>query len=1092
MTQRALAAATVAAVSLVTFTVHTQEPTPASARAAYAEPGISPDGREIAFVSGGDIWTVPAGGGDARLLVSHAALESRPLYSPDGRSLAFVSNRTGNGDVYVLSLSAGDVRRLTYDDAPEMLDGWSPDGESVLVSSSAREISALNDVMRVSVAGGTPMPLTAERYTNEFFGAVSPDGRTLAFSARGIASGQWWRNGHSHIDESEIWTLDLAAAQGGGAATSRYRQVVARGAKALWPMWGPDGTSLFFVSDRSGAENLWVRAGDGAERNLTNFERGRVLWPSISRTGVIAFERDLAVWTFDPASGRAAEVSILRRGAPSGRAVERMRLTNQFQGMRVAPDGRKLAFTARGEVFAASVKDGGDAARVTRTPGVEAAIAWAPDSRRLVYSAARGERRSLHLHDFADGAERALTDGAADDYSPVFSPDGKEVAFLRNARELRVLTLATGAQRVVASGDLPVAFDVERAVTWSPDGRWLAFLASGPKGFTNAHVVEAAGGGTARAVSSLANVAAGGLTWSSDGTFLLFVTGQRTEPGYVARVDLVARTPRFREDTFRELFSRQQTPGSPAAPEAPPAKTPAVPEGDRSAAAAEEAAKPPAAPKAPPKVEIAFEGIGRRVALLPLRMDVSSIALSPDGKTLAFTASAGGRENVFTWSLDELAREPPVVTQVTSTAGGKDALHFSPDGKELVLLDEGRVVTMTLERKEVKPVAITAELDADFATERAEVFRQGWSLLRDLFYDERMHGVDWAAAGERYAPYAAGAATPDELRRVMSLMIGELNASHLGIGAPPGGGSVTGRLGVTLDAAEHARSGALKIAEIVPLGPVHLVKSVRAGDVIVAIDGERVDARTNLEARLEHTIGRQVRLTVAADAAGRDRREVFVKPVDLPTERGLRYRAWVDSRRAYVDRVSKGRLGYVHIPDMSAASLDQLHFDLDLENHAREGVVVDVRNNNGGFVNVYAIDVFARRPYLTMTLRGRQEGAPARSMLGQRALERPTVLVTNQHSLSDAEDFSEGYRALGLGKIVGEPTAGWIIYTWNTRLLDGSFLRLPRTKITTADGVNMERNPRPVDVAVTRPLGEDAAGRDSQLDAAVQALLGQR
>jgi C-terminal processing protease CtpA/Prc len=196
----------------------------------------------------------------------------------------------------------------------------------------------------------------------------------------------------------------------------------------------------------------------------------------------------------------------------------------------------------------------------------------------------------------------------------------------------------------------------------------------------------------------------------------------------------------------------------------------------------------------------------------------------------------------------------------------------------------------------------------------------------------------------------------------------------------------------------------------------------------------------------------------------------------------------VESRRQYVDRASGGRLGYVHIPDMSAASLDQLHFDLDMDNHAREGVVIDVRNNNGGFVNVYAIDVFARRPYLTMTLRGRR-GAPARTTLGQRALERPTVLVTNQHSLSDAEDFAEGYRALGLGKIVGEPTAGWIIYTWNTRLVDGSTFRLPRTKITGADGQNMERNPRRVDVPVSRVLGEHASGVDSQLDAAVKVLL---
>ena len=262
---------------------------------------------------------------------------------------------------------------------------------------------------------------------------------------------------------------------------------------------------------------------------------------------------------------------------------------------------------------------------------------------------------------------------------------------------------------------------------------------------------------------------------------------------------------------------------------------------------------------------------------------------------------------------------------------------------------------------------------------------------------------------------------------------------------------------------------------------------MKPGQYLVAVDGHRVDARTNLDELLANTIGRKVSLSMASSADGRDAREVAVRPINAQTEKALLYREWVEERRAYVAKASGGKLGYVHMFDMGAGSLAQLYVDLDAENHAREGVVVDVRHNNGGFVNAYAIDVFARRGYMTMTPRGGTE-APARTVLGQRALDAPTVLVTDQHSLSDAEDFTEGYRTLKLGPVVGEPTSGWIIYTSNVNLIDGSSLRLPSTVIRGSDGKVMEMAPRPVDVLVVRPVGESYTGRDSQLDAAVREL----
>ena len=1034
---------------------------------ALAEPGISPDGAEVAFVSGGDIWTALIGGGSpavARLLVSHPATESRPLYSPSGDAIAFVSNRTGNGDIYVLRFRDATLTRLTFDDGPEMLDGWSRDGTSIFFFSNTRDIAGMNDVFRISAAGGTPMPVTAERYTNEFFSAPAPDGRAVAFSARGTASGQWWRNGHSHLDQSEIWLSSE-----GAPPASRYKRVVERGAKALWPMWSADGATLYFMSDRSGAENIWQTPVDGQARPLTRFDRGRVLWPSITADGrTVAFERNFGIWTVDTASGRAAALQIELRGVPAAPQTERQRYTNQFSGLSLSPDGKKVAFIVRGEVFAGAARDGGDAERITTSPAREYGVEWAPDSRRLYYVSAREtQQQQLMMFDFASRQESLLLSSAEELSHPQVAPDGLSIALVEGRNALKVLPLDSKQARVVAQGFLPGFQDGGR-MAWSPDGRWIAYVSIGARGFANLNVVaaDAASKGAPQAVSSLANFNTGSIAWSPDGTFVTFVTGQRTEEHQVARVDLVLRTPKFREDRFRSLFE----------PESPPSPQPAAP--------------PPAAEARPAGTPVlVFDDIRRRLSLLPVGLDVQSQAISRDGKSLLLTASVAGQTNLYTFSIDELSRERPVARQLTSTPGAKTAAQFSPDGKEVYYLDAGRPQSITIDERRVRNLDLTAEMDVDFTREAPVVFQQAWRMLNDNFFDAGHNGVNWAALRASYAARVQQARTPDEMRRMTQLMIGELNASHLGFSAPAGSAAApfTGRLGVRFDPADYAQSGRLRITEILPLSPTAIAGSIRVGDTIAAVDGRRLTAATNIDELLQHTIGKRVVLTIAAEGKERD---VPVMPVNLATEKNLLYRSWVENNRALVARLSNGRLGYAHMIDMGAPSLEQLFVDLDADNHGKDAVVIDVRNNNGGFVNVYAIDVLARRSYFDMTRRG-DARVPSRSMLGQRALERPTILLTNQHSLSDAEDFTEGYRSLKLGSVVGEPTAGWIIYTSNIPMMDGSVLRVPGVRITDSNGVDMEMRPRPVDVPVTRPLGEAAQGRDSQIESAVKELIAQ-
>ena len=1044
---------------------------PAVPSFAASEPGISPNGQEISFASGGDIWTVPAGGGEARLLISHEATERRPIYSPDGQHLAFMSTRTGGGDIYILTLASGALRRLTSDDGAEVLEGWSPDGAWVYFASTSRDIAGMNDVFRVPTGGGTPTAVSEDRYVNEFGVAAAPDGASLVLAARGIAGAQWWRRGSSHIDQSELWLLK------GLSATPTYTLLSARDSRQIWPMVATDGRALYYVSDRGGAENVWRRElpGDAdAEtpaargRQMTTFTSGRLLFPALSGDSrTIVFERDFGVWTMDTASGATRQVPITFRGAPATPVPQRLRQTNGFSDLALSPDGRKVAFVTRGILFAASAKEAGDATRVTREPGLVSQPVWSPDSRRLVYVAARGGAQNIYLYDFTTTTESRVTTGTATDISPVFSPDGMQVAFLRDRKELRLLTLADKTERTLATGMFGDAIDTPVPV-WAPSGQWIALFTIGSKSFTNVSLVPTgAPGGPARPISTLSNVYANSIAWTPDGQTVFFDTRQRTEPGQLARVDLTLRTPKFREDLFRDLFVQN-----------PPASAPA------SAPAEPRRGEPAATP-----VEPVFDNIRQRLSLVPMGLDVQQVAVSPDGKQALVTAVAAGQTNLYTYALDELASERPVARQLTTTAGAKSDAQFSPDNREVYYLEAGRIQIATVESRASRPLAITAEFTSDFAQEKMEIFREAWTLLRDNFYDTGFNGVNWEASRETYGPRVAAAATPDEMRRIMSLMIGDLNASHLGIsGGGGGGGPVVGRLGLRFDRRELETQGRLRVTEIVTLGPAAVTRQIAPGDYVHRVGTEDVRPGLNLDDVLAHTVNRRVALLVSATPAG-PTREVVVKPIDQATEKALLYRQWVERNREYVLKSSGGRLGYVHMINMSAGALEQLHIDLDVENHERDGVVIDMRNNNGGFVNAYALDVFARQPYLRMSLRGLPE-SPARTILGQRALESPTVLVTNQHSLSDAEDFTEGYRALKLGPVVGEPTAGWIIYTWNDTLVDGSTLRLPRMRVKAVDGTDMENAPRPVDVEVDRPLGEwQTTGQDTQLYQAVRTLL---
>jgi Tol biopolymer transport system component/C-terminal processing protease CtpA/Prc len=1041
---------------------------------SFAEPALSPDGQTIAFVSGGDIWEVPAQGGTAHLVVSDAATEGRPFYSPDGTKLAFTSTRGGgNANIYVLDLASARVTRITWAEVSEELNGWSPDGRWLYFSSAAKDIGRFTDVFRVTAAGGTPVQVTRETYLPEFQASPSPDGKRLAVLARGsMAAGQYWRNGHSNIDKTELWLKDLA--QEGG-----YTQVVAPDAKQAWPMWSPDGATITYMSDQDGTENLWqIGAAGGEARQLTRFTDGRVLFPQTAANGSgIVFERDFVIWRYDTASGIAAPVEIALRGAPAGPSTQNV-VFDSFDELAVAPDGKKVAIAGRGELFGLPTKDG-TTERLTTSVSAEAQATWSPDSRRLLYVGERGTEQHLFEYDAASRKETRLTTGGAS-AAPVYSPDGKSAVYIRDRRELRLVALprpgVAASERTLFSGQIDPNWTSTPPV-WSPDGQYVAFVNVDAKSFANVFIVPAAGG-AARQASFLANGQTAGMAWSPDGEYILLSSGQRAEPQRIVRIDLLPNVPSFREDVFRSLFGPGEQPGTPEA-DKPASERPAKEE----AKPADRDAKPKVSP-----VRVAWDGLRQRATFLPLGMDAYSPTITSDGKTLIFLANVGGSQNLYSYNLDELANEPPRPKQISATPGPKGSFGLSADGKSLWYLDGGKVMATPVPEASPKPLPARADLSVEFDAEKQVVFDQAWSLLDTYFYDPKYHGVDWDAARQKWQPYINGARTPAEVRRNIGLMIGELNASHSGIGHPAAvENNRVGDIGISFERTAYEANGALVVRDLVPLGPAAVTGKIAPGDRVVSVDGIDTTGR-NFDQLLERKIGKQVALGVQTPAG--ERRAVTVQPAPDDVVTGLRYRGWVEERRALVERLSGGRLGYVHIADMGDASLDQLQIDLDAANQNKRGVVVDVRNNNGGYVHGRVLDILSRSNFLSMTQRGMSR-FPARQALGQRALGLPTVVLANESTLSDGEDFMEGYRALGLGKMVGRDSAGWIIYTSNQPLIDGSVVRVPSLLIEGANGDNMELAGRKVDIEVQRPLGDTVRGDDSQLAMGVKVLLDQ-
>ena len=1069
----------------------------------------------MAFCYAGDVWTVPAGGGEASRITSHASNDSDPIFSPDGTQLAFASQRTGGGNIYTISLQSNHPpKRLTYHDESIPPACWSPDGQWLYFTSDYDGLRGAS--YKIHIDGGTPIQVAGDPRETHYNLAISPDGKILAFNNNGS---QWWRRGQHPPGHSDIWIVSEAV------GVDDHRRLTQYLGKNLRPMWNADGTCLYYLSDRDGEENIWrmTLEGDTATEQFTHFTDGRVLRPSISADGKwIAFERDFQIWRLDLESQTSEPVEIILQTDEKSTSIQHHSYISGINEFELSPDGRKVAFIVHGEVFADladkgdKVKKGGDSFKVTATSSRESQLQWHPESDRVVYISDRTGHNEIFQYHFKEQVETQLTDSLEQKYTPKFSPDGKWLAYIQapfnpdttgGDGEIWLMNVETMEKRAFITDQAFIGVPQPTEFEWSPDSQWLGFIATDTNFFSNLYVqqIEA---DTPKQLTFLSNISTGELLWSPNGKFIIFNTGQYRSESQIARVDLKPIQPVFKEEDFDRLFqvedprNKEEKQNTPQPPEAESDETGGVDSEDETAGEPEneqdvegKKEKDKKSEKKIEPVEIEFEGIKHRLRFLTdFKLNAMAASIRPNNKTLIFRAAMTGQQNLWSLSLEE-DKQGELPKQLTGTANGKGNVHFIPNGKRFYYTDGGRIHSVGMgedgaKEGDARPLDTKAEVEVNFHLEKVQAFDEAWRLIRDGFYDPQFHGCDWEQIHQTFRPIVEGVQTQVDFRELLNLMVGELNASHLGAGGRTDN-APDSFLGADFDRGVLEGEGYFKISEIIPESPLTLPEEpAQVGEYLVEIDGTSLNRGVNLPEQLQRKQGKRVTVKLNDKPELEGARELTVQPIGSGQHRNLRYKDWVRWNEAYIHEKSDGRLGYVHIREMSYEAYLRFIADLDTETHDKEGVVLDVRFNPGGHIAPFILDVLHRRAYTQSNYRGLISTTDT-NLAGNRILEQPVILITNEHSGSNAEMFSEGFRKLGLGKVVGMPTAGAVIWTWGWALLDGTIFRLPRLRVTTLEGENTEGTARPVDVQVDRPLGEAVQGIDSQLDVAVEQLLAQ-
>jgi tricorn protease len=1059
-------------------------------------------GDRVVFTYAGDLWMASTDGGAAWRLTSHPGVELFARFSPDGGSIAFTGQYDGDEQVYVMPAAGGVPRQLTYYPArgplpprwgwDHIVYGWTPDGSGVLFR-SLREGWDIGDgrLYTVSPEGGLPVALPMP---TAGAGDFSPDGGRIVYSplARDFRSWKRYAGGWAQ----DLYTYELAS-----GATQR---VTEHPRSDRDPMW--IGERIWFTSDRTGTLNLFAFDPAGGElEQVTRSTTWDVRWPSAGPDGRIVYELGGQLHVLDTASGEARALDVSVPADLLAARPRQLAVADQIQGIALSPAGRRALVVARGDVFTLAAEEG-PARKLTHSSGAHDKHArWSPDGRRVAYvSDASGEDQLWLVAQDGSGEPRRVTDGFRGFlYAPEWSPDGERIALADEDGKVYVVTVADG--RVVEIADDPQGQVGD--YTWSPDARWLAFSLAEDTGFRSVWVWGAADGQLHRVTDAGFNEYSP--SWGAGGEYLYFLADRQFAP----QIGSFEWNYAVDKETYVYALALRRDVAHPFPPKSDEVEL-AGEEGDEDAEEesdeenggdgeeeddgeddAGDDGNGNGAGGVLPAFAIDFDGLGQRLARVPVEADNYAGIVALDGRLLLARGTAfyygrdSGEEPVLV-SFDLEEREEEELVR------GFDGLAISPDGaKMLVQKGGGLTLRGTKPEDEAKPVptgGLTTWIEPQ--QEWAQIFDEVWRRFRDFFYVENMHGYDWEGLRERYRPLLAHVAHRSDLNYLISEMISELSVSHAYIAG--GDYEIPPRPPVALPGASFEldpAAGRYRIAEILrgdnaepkyraPLTAVGV--DVRPGAYVLAIDGEELAAGDNPYRLLRFKADRPVTLTVNDRPSLDGAREVTYEPVT--SEDDLRYLEMVDERRRRVEELSGGRVGYLHLPDMGASGIYEW-IKWFYPQIRKQGLVVDVRGNGGGNVSQMLIERLQR----TLLAVGWARTADVPYTYPGTVFHGPMAAILNETSASDGDIFPAMFKQAGLGPLIGKRSWGGVTgITNHGPLLDGGSVFVPEFGFVSAEGEwVVEGYGVDPDIVVENDPASVLAGRDPQLERAVQEVL---